>query len=120
MIAVYVLIPALLAMPSTAQSCSSARTTVQIEACLKRDLVREDQRLAALEAQVRGDLDGRSRAAFDRAATMWQSYRDQECRAVYEVNSGGTIAASSLLGCKTELAKARRVLLRRVFTSGKK
>jgi uncharacterized protein YecT (DUF1311 family) len=101
------------------QPCSSARTTLDTEQCLKRELSADSAKLTTFEARVRKDLSPTTASAFDSAASLWRSYRDQECRGVYMANSGGSIAGSALLGCKIELTTARLAYLRKVYTTAK-
>lgn len=96
-------------------ACTRAHTTVQMEECLKAQLVQEDASLEASERRLRKRLSPAALQKFDSAATTWRAYREQECRGVYEASTGGTIAASSLLGCKIELAKGRRLLILKVY-----
>ncbi len=97
--------------------CDSARTTVQIEQCLKRVLTAEEQQLGGVERDVAERLRGDNKAQFDSAGATWRSYRERECRAVYNANADGTIAASSFLGCEIELTRSRRLLLVRIHSA---
>lgn len=105
----------LLGMSAGVNQFEKARTTVEMEQCLRQELTREERRLGAAEKNVRGQLADSTRAAFDSAAAVWRTYRDRECRAVYRAHSSGTIAASSLVGCQIELTKARRSLVIRIY-----
>ncbi len=99
--------------------CNRARSTVQMEECLKEELTKIDARLVTLERRVRDGVPRQSVMLFDAAAASWRAYRDQECKSVYEAIGDGSIAASSFLGCKIELAKSRLATLGKVYGSGR-
>jgi uncharacterized protein YecT (DUF1311 family) len=105
----------LLGVSAGANQCDKARTTVEMEQCLRQELAGEERGLAAAEKKVRDQLPDSARAPFDSAAAVWRTYRERECRAVYRANSSGTIAASSLVGCQIELTKTRRSLVIRIY-----
>lgn len=102
-----------------AGACDKARTTAQIEACLQRELTQAERRLAGAESEVRRVLTGRALAGFDSASRAWRAYREAECRAAYDAAEGGSVAASSLLGCKVELTQARSRFVRKAFLPDK-
>lgn len=99
----------------TTSDCSAARTTVDLEQCLKQRLATEEMLLKQSELRVMRSLTDPAKAPFDSAAASWRRYREQECRAVYSDYTGGSIAASEYAACKIDLSKARRTSLKMVY-----
>jgi uncharacterized protein YecT (DUF1311 family) len=107
------LVLALHASPSLA--CELKLPSMELEKCLADDLIAEDLRLTKREKQIRDGLSPRAASEFDDAAARWRAYRDAECRSVHDSKDLGSVAVSSGLTCRIDLAKVRMSSLNKFY-----
>ena len=82
-------------------------STVEIEACQAKQLLRIDRDFNKQVAILWPILDTRGRRAFIRAHRAWLVYRDQECEARARSRLGGTERPIIYGQCETQLTVAR-------------
>jgi uncharacterized protein YecT (DUF1311 family) len=83
-------------------------TTLEINACLGRQLDAVDADLSRYVAAARKRLVAEAPSAlgdFDKAETAWTAYRKAECDAVYDNWSGGTIRDAMDLTCQIQITR---------------
>jgi uncharacterized protein YecT (DUF1311 family) len=111
----------LVLLPGTvlAQAADPCRTrnTVEINQCAQQTLARRDKELnAAYQALLRSltpadkangvDYAG-TRKLLQQAQRSWVQFRDNDCKAKYTLNAGGTIRDIAALGCQIEHTELR-------------
>ena len=117
MIVAAVLAAVALAAPDLG-GCEDAVTTVDVSACLARELEREADRMDGYFAAViaRADelgdrivgADGPEVIeALQLSQSAWLAYRDAECSARYAWWSDGTIRGPKTLQCRIDLTRER-------------
>lgn len=103
-----------------AVDCSQAMTTIEINACIGRDLDLEQERMnlyldtafAVLREEAAGAGEGLDEAnaliaEIEAGQTLWQAYADKACAAVYTRWQSGTIRVAMALDCQIELTRQR-------------
>jgi uncharacterized protein YecT (DUF1311 family) len=83
------------------------RSTVDIEACQARQLIRLDTKFNGKAAVLWSVLDASGRQSFTRAHRAWLTYRHQQCEAEAGAYSGGTAAPVTFGACEIALTAAR-------------
>ena len=78
-------------------------STLAIEACEARKLLRVDRAFNRQASVLWSVLDTLGRGAFVRAHAAWLTYRDQECRFEARAFLGGTLAGLEGGLCQTRL-----------------
>jgi len=102
-------------LPTTAGPHSVARfpcpkrpsTTVAIEACQARRLLKLDRKFNREAAVLWSVLDVAGRRAFVRAHRAWLTYRHQQCETEAGAFSGGTAAPVTYGACELRVTAAR-------------
>jgi len=74
-------------------------STLDIEGCLERDILRTDKVIDARRHKVLALLNDDGRQAFVRAERTWLTYRRAACEATASKFAGGTFAGVSLAAC---------------------
>lgn len=98
--------------------CTTASTTVDLNACAEIELEAADAALNAAYKQALEKIkthdhdkpfDAKSyEAAFRTAQRAWLAYRDADCKGVVPfIAGGGTATTGEILGCLTDKTKAR-------------
>ena len=87
--------------------CKDAQTTYGLRNCFDAALKTEQERLVALQAQIRAVLTETQRKALVEADNAWLKYRDRDCRASALRYEGGSIEPVVELTCRYELTKQR-------------
>jgi uncharacterized protein YecT (DUF1311 family) len=82
-------------------------TTVAIEACEARRLLKLDRRFNAVSAALWSVLDQRGRRSFVRAHGAWLAYRANVCATQARAFAGGTAAPVVYGRCELDLTAAR-------------
>lgn len=103
-----------------AVDCSQAMTTIEVNACIGRDLDLEQERMnlyletafAVLREEATGAGEGLDEAdaliaEIQDGQTKWQAYADKACAAVYTRWQSGTIRVAMALDCQIELTRQR-------------
>jgi uncharacterized protein YecT (DUF1311 family) len=76
-------------------------STVEIEACLERTVLRSDRRINAKAVMIVGLLRQQSdRAAFVEGEQAWLRYRRRSCSATASVYRGGSAEPVAFLRCE--------------------
>lgn len=116
------------ASPSHAEiDCANASTTVEMNFCADKDYQASDKALNAAYASAIAYIRTQNgetpydAASFEEAMRnaqrAWVAYRDSDCRdLVAQEWSGGTGAASAILGCMTQKTIQRTKELKDRFT----
>ena len=81
-------------------------STLEIEACEARKLLRVDREFNNRASVLWSVLDPLGRQAFVRAHDAWLTYRDQKCHLVARAYLGGTAAGPVAGHCQTTLTVA--------------
>jgi len=104
-IVVVLLAPAPAASQTPGACTANANTTLELRACLDRDLKRTDSTMALYlrEAQRLAT----ARAILDSAQAAWIRFRDVSCRAAGEQFAGGTLQPVTILSCRVRVANNR-------------
>ncbi len=89
--------------------CPSARTTIEVDACLsaavaKARMVLDRYRTAARRIAADGDNPA-VLAAFDAGDRAWRTYEQASCNAVYVRWQGGTIRGAVFARCELRLIR---------------
>jgi uncharacterized protein YecT (DUF1311 family) len=74
-------------------------STLDMEGCLERDILRTDRVIDARRRRVLALLNDDGRRAFVRAERAWLTYRRAACEAAASRFAGGTFAGVSLAAC---------------------
>jgi uncharacterized protein YecT (DUF1311 family) len=110
---------ALLLLPGIvfAEEPCRTRNTAEINQCAQQALERKDRELNAtyqallksLELPGKGDaVDYASaRQLLQQAQRDWVQFRDNDCKAKYMLNAGGTVRDIAALGCQIEHTEQR-------------
>ena len=113
--AVAIVLALSLRAPQPLAGCDAKLQSLELERCLADDLAAEDLRLTKREKQIRDVLPARAASEFDDAAARWRAYRDAECRSVHDSKDLGSVAVSSALTCRIDLAKVRMSSLNKFY-----
>ena len=119
--AVLLLLPGGVLAQLAADPCRTLNT-VEINRCAEQTLARRDKELnAAYQALLKSltpegkangiDYPG-TRRLLQQAQRSWVQFRDNDCRAKYTFNAGGTIRDIAALGCQIEHTELRTKQLR--------
>ncbi len=94
--------PPVIKEPWTPLSCpKEPATTIEMEACLERAIVRSDRRIDAKAATIFGLIRHESdRAAFVQGEQAWLRYRRRSCAATASVYRGGSAEPVAFLNCE--------------------
>jgi len=94
--------PPVIREPWTALPCpTDPRSTIEIEGCLERSVVRSDRGINARSATIFHLLRTRSdRVAFVEGEQAWLRYRRRSCSATASVYSGGSAEPLAFLRCE--------------------
>jgi uncharacterized protein YecT (DUF1311 family) len=88
--------PVLIRETFTPLTCSGAaghQTTLQMEGCLEKQILKSDTQINRLAAQIFPILvNDRARRDFNAAQRAWLSYRKADCLSMSNVFEGGTAA----------------------------
>jgi uncharacterized protein YecT (DUF1311 family) len=103
------------ALPEDSIDCGDASTTMEIRICLATELDQLEQSLIAVEDSIRERLPDPIGAELSRADHAWKAYVEAECSAAEMWYDPGTITPLVALGCRIDLAKQRRIMLRSLF-----
>ena len=115
---------ALLMLPGIvlAQEPCRTRNTTEINQCAQQALARKDRELndayqsllKSLEPAGKGDaVDyAATRKLLQQAQRAWVQFRDNDCKAKYMLNAGGTSRDIVSLGCQIEHTEQRTKQLR--------
>lgn len=108
---------ALLTLPvHAADTCASAVTMPEVEACAERDFKAEDERLnkafktllqALPEQSDVGHAGESPRAALVKAQRRWIAFRDADCNAKFALVAGGSIRVATVWVCQRERTEQR-------------
>ncbi len=127
---IFLLAAALLSQdPEPALDCDKAMTTLDVNACMAKDLATEEAqmeryleaartRAAAIDASSVSDWERTQAATYlKNGQTAWEAYAAIVCDGVYDQWKGGTIRNAMYLGCKIEMTRERpRVIWRDYLT----
>ena len=112
--------PPVIKEPWTPLPCpKEPATTIEMEACLERAIVRSDRRIDAKAATVFSLIrHGSDRAAFLQGEQAWLRYRRRSCAATASVYRGGSAEPVAYLDCEknrnmrhlADLVETERVL----------
>lgn len=93
------------------------RNTAEINQCAQQALERKDRELnTAYQALLKSlDPPGRAdavdyagaRRLLQQAQRAWVQFRDNDCKAKYTLNAGGTVRDIAALGCQIEHTEQR-------------
>lgn len=93
------------------------RTTIEINQCAQQALARKDKELnVAYQALLKSlDPSGKSeqvdyagtRRLLQQAQRAWVQFRDNDCKAKYTLNAGGTVRDIVALSCQIEHTEQR-------------
>ena len=102
--------PPVIHEPWTPLPCPAhPKSTIEIESCLERAIMRSDRRIDGSAARIFHLLRRKSdRVAFVRGERAWLLYRRQSCSAEASIYRGGSAEPVALLACQK--ARNRRHL----------
>jgi uncharacterized protein YecT (DUF1311 family) len=101
------------------QSCDRGGTTLQMNACVVQDLVKEEVRMQryldlALEGAAANDIDSGEYGEPTRQVELltgtqaaWVAYAELRCEAQWDEVKDGTIRTIVLVGCKIDATRQR-------------
>lgn len=100
--------PPVIDEPFTLLPCpTNPRTTIDVEACLEKTLVRTDR---AIDTRVRAIFallrSGRGRTSFAAGERSWLRYRRSSCSAQATSYAGGSLEPVAFLRCQVNRNKA--------------
>jgi len=78
-------------------------TTVGIEGCAERELLRTDKKIVASEQAIFTLLSAKGRSAFASAERSWLAYRHAYCNARTESYEGGSIGPVVFVTCEVAI-----------------
>lgn len=87
--------------------CEEARSTVEMEECLERELSSLDTRLRERIEKIAERMSPRQRVLFDRAQRGWVLFRDLQCESEAAQYEGGSIAGVATLQCHVHRSRTR-------------
>ncbi|WP_287815523.1 lysozyme inhibitor LprI family protein [Pseudomonas sp.] len=96
--------------------CANASTTPEMTQCAALDADAAEAKLNATYKQLIQNLSqpdteseqySETRQKLQIAQRAWIKFRDADCEAVYQANSGGTLRGLAALGCKRNRAEQR-------------
>ena len=102
-----------LAFSSVAKSqdvnCSSPQTTIEINACSKKDaeIAQADLERYLSKAMEKYSEETNTLEALRKSQEAWLVYVETYCGAIYDLWSGGTIRDAKYNGCLLQLTKQR-------------
>lgn len=87
--------------PWTPLPCpANAKSTVEIEGCLEREVDRSDRVINARVAAIYARLRGPNRVVFAGSEQDWLRYRRKSCLATASAYNGGSAEPLVFLGCE--------------------
>lgn len=94
--------PPVIREPFTVLPCpKKPQSTVEIEGCLERSLLRSDRRINTRARAIYRALGSKNaRADFVAGERSWLAYRRRSCRAQASVYSGGSAEPVAYLSCE--------------------
>jgi uncharacterized protein YecT (DUF1311 family) len=105
------------ASAQTADPCKTQSNTVEMDACAKQTLTRQDKALneayqKLMKSLVPDDKDDRTdytdvRKKLVDAQRAWITYRDNDCKAKLRLNENGTMRGVIYLGCLSDRTEQR-------------
>ena len=98
--------------------CARAMTTLEVNACVARDLQNETRRMETYlqAAFARMRMDTPKQDAWLRASQpAWEAYADIACGAVYDWWGEGTVRTAEALRCRIDLTRERTHFVWRSF-----
>lgn len=114
---IIVMLTSTVAWSQDADPCGAARNTIEINECAKRMLAQRDKELNAAYRNLVKALapsDSSDATNYDEVRKNllngqrhWMRFRDDDCRAKYLLNAGGTIRDAVHLGCLIEHTEQR-------------
>ncbi|QKZ03274.1 lysozyme inhibitor LprI family protein [Pseudomonas eucalypticola] len=96
--------------------CANASTTPEMTQCAALDADAAEAKLNATYKQLIQNLSqpdteseqySETRQKLQIAQRAWIKFRDADCEAIYQANSGGTLRGLAALGCKRNRAEQR-------------
>ena len=96
--------------------CANASTTPEMTQCAALDADAAEAKLNATYKQLIQNLSqpdtesekySETRQKLQITQRAWIKFRDADCEAVYQANSGGTLRGLAALGCKRNRAEQR-------------
>jgi len=121
------LLALLIASPTYALDCETAKTDLDIAQCELRALEKEDaavatelQRVQAifLQPDVREEDRLDALKAIEAAQNAWEAFREVDCQAVYAMNATGTIRHPAYAMCLRFHSKQRLMQLKELSERG--
>jgi uncharacterized protein YecT (DUF1311 family) len=109
--------------------CSNAMSTVEMNFCAGQDLDAADAELNRVYKKALGAIPGMAtddpqfnakawEEALRKSQRAWVAFRDAECDGHVPMGwTGGTGTTVAVLGCKTDLTKARTKALKEAYES---
>ena len=85
--------------PLPCKGAPSQRTTLELEGCAERQVLKSDRRIDGLTTTIYGKLPGPGRASFVTASQRWLEYRDSYCSAAASPAAGGSEAPVIVAQC---------------------
>lgn len=102
--------------PEPALDCDNAMTTLDVNACMAKEVEAEEARMNAYleaailhvrEASDSPELGASAASEMAEAQTAWEAYVKAECGAVYTHWQGGTVRVAMALACERRLTYGR-------------
>ena len=87
--------------------CSKAKSQPEIDACAQKELDEADKELNTIYKKVSAKLDGAQKQCLVQSQRQWIIFRDSYSKIYGLIYSGGSIAPSAIMSCKTQTTRAR-------------
>ena len=95
--------------------CENAKSTLQINECLTKELKKADAEVGRLYDLTMKKLQPDDAALLRKAQRAWLAYRDAHCEAEYALWGGGTGGPAARMSCKLELTRERTVEIQNTY-----
>ena len=99
----------------TGAQCEDAKTTLQINECLAKELKKADAELNGVYRSTMKKLEGADAALLRKAQRAWLVYRDAQCEADRALLDGGTGGPAAFMSCKLELTRKRTAEIQNTY-----
>ena len=115
LLGLFCLLP-LISFAATEDPCVTQRNTIEMDACAQKQFDQGDARLnqsyqSLLKKYAQKSTPEGPNEAITKylitAQRAWVTFRENDCKAVYSLNEGGTLRNIAYLGCMTQHAEQR-------------
>jgi len=95
--------------------CDQAKSTLQINECLAKELKKADAELNRVYRLALKDLQADDAALLRKSQRAWIAYRDAQCEAERALWGGGTGGPAAWMNCKSELTSQRTAEIKNTY-----